>query len=73
MTYEVRAKTKEGAEISAVHTDSVMRAKTFSTTMFNNGHYQDVFVMIGSVRLTHSEFISRFGANNDDTQNLYRQ
>lgn len=73
MTYEVRGKTKDGCEISAVHTDSMARARTFSTTMHDNGHYADVFVVIGNIRLTHSEFLSRFGANNDNSQDLYRQ
>lgn len=68
---EVRGQTKDGIEISALHTDSKARALHFSTVMNDNGHYANVFVVVGNTILTHQEFVSRAGAIHDDDQNLH--
>ncbi len=71
---EVRGQTKEGSEISALHTDSTARALHFSKVMFDNGHYTNVFVVIGGTQLTHQEFVNRLeGIANGNDQSLYRQ
>lgn len=70
---EVCAQTKDGREISALHTDSAARALHFSKVMNDNGHYDNVFVVVGSAHLTHQEFVNRLGAtSNGNDQSLYR-
>lgn len=56
---QVICRTDSGHELTAINTDSSDRAAEIANVVHTNGHYAEIFVMIGNKRFAYSEFIKQ--------------
>lgn len=57
MSFEIQARYRGEAAPVVLRTDDSERARTFANALQGNSRYTEVFVIMGTERLTYTEFL----------------